>query len=119
MSDRLSGWQICREGHVYAPVVGCPDGMSTSLFEYEPRDWGIDADGTARFALVGIGWWTSEFVLPAVEKVDYCTTTTVVSSSTEKTDRVCEAYETIEHGLLDMETVAAIHEVAESGETVD
>ena len=56
---------------------------------------------------------------PGRREVDCCATTTVVSSSTEKTDRVCEAYETIEHGLLDMETVAAIHEVAESGETVD
>jgi len=73
--------------------------MSTSLFDYEPQDWRTGADGTVRFALVGIGWWTSEFVLPAVEETDHCTTTTVVSSSTEKTDRVREEYDTVEHGL--------------------
>ncbi|WP_246023026.1 D-xylose 1-dehydrogenase Gfo6 [Halosimplex halophilum] len=73
--------------------------MSSSLFDYEPRDWRTDADGTVRFALVGIGWWTSEYVLPAIETTDHCTTTTVVSSSTEKTDRVRANYGTVEHGL--------------------
>ncbi|WP_436923576.1 D-xylose 1-dehydrogenase Gfo6 [Halosimplex amylolyticum] len=73
--------------------------MSTSLFEYEPRDWRTDATGTVRFALVGIGWWTSEYVLPVIAELDHCTTTTVVSSSTEKTDRVRDEYDTVEHGL--------------------
>jgi len=76
-----------------------PNVMSSSLFDYEPRDWRTGADGTLRFALVGVGWWTTEFVLPAIETVEHCETTTVVSSSTEKTDRVRGEYESVEHGL--------------------
>jgi len=73
--------------------------MSSSLFDYEPRDWRTDADGQLRFALVGVGWWTTEFVLPAIETTDGCVTTTVVSSSTEKTDRVRAEYDSVAHGL--------------------
>ncbi|WP_436931530.1 D-xylose 1-dehydrogenase Gfo6 [Halosimplex halobium] len=73
--------------------------MSSSLFDDEPRDWRTATDGRLRFALVGIGWWTTEFVLPAIESTGSCVTTTVVSSSTEKTDRVRAEYESVEHGL--------------------
>ncbi|WP_049930295.1 D-xylose 1-dehydrogenase Gfo6 [Halosimplex carlsbadense] len=73
--------------------------MSSSLFDYEPRDWRTDTDDRLRFALVGVGWWTTEFVLPAIETTEHCVTTTVVSGSTEKTDRVRREYETVEHGL--------------------
>jgi len=78
---------------------GCSHVMSSSLFDYEPRDWRTDADGQLRFALVGVGWWTTEFVLPAIETTDGCVTTTVVSSSTEKTDRVRAEYDSVAHGL--------------------
>ncbi|WP_123538640.1 D-xylose 1-dehydrogenase Gfo6 [Halosimplex salinum] len=73
--------------------------MATTLFDYEPRDWRTDAEGTVRFALVGVGWWTTDYVLPAIESVGHCEATAVVSSSTEKTARVREEYETVEYGL--------------------
>jgi len=73
--------------------------MATSLFDYDSRDWETDATGELRFALVGVGWWTKEFVLPAMESIEHCTTTTVVSSSTEKTDRICADYDPVEQGL--------------------
>ncbi|NHN60287.1 MULTISPECIES: D-xylose 1-dehydrogenase Gfo6 [Halorussus] len=73
--------------------------MTQSLLDWNPRDWQTTTDGTLRFALVGVGWWTREFVLPAVESSDLCETTAVVSSSSEKVERVREEYDTVERGL--------------------
>ncbi|WP_435176784.1 D-xylose 1-dehydrogenase Gfo6 [Halorussus sp. AFM4] len=73
--------------------------MTQSLLDWEPRDWQTTTEGTVRFALVGVGWWTREFVLPAIETSDLCETTAVVTGSTEKADRVREEYDTVERGL--------------------
>ena len=101
----VGGTQLCPRGGQLTNV------MSSSLFDFEPRDWRTDAGGRVRFALVGVGWWTTEFVLPAIETVDHCVTTTVVSSSTEKTDRVRAEYDSVEHGLT--------YEEFADGEAVD
>ncbi|MBP2252349.1 xylose dehydrogenase (NAD/NADP) [Halarchaeum solikamskense] len=69
------------------------------LLERDSREWQTVHDGTVRFALVGVGWWTQEFVLPAIEASELCTTTAVVTSSAAKAERVRESYDSIDHGL--------------------
>jgi xylose dehydrogenase (NAD/NADP) len=41
-------------------------------------------DGTLRFAIIGLGWWTLEEAMPAVEKSELCETTVVVSGGAHK-----------------------------------
>ncbi len=46
------------------------------------RDWQeIDEGGPVRVAMVGLGWWTTEEAIPAVEGSEFCETTVAVSSS--------------------------------------
>ncbi|WP_433627144.1 D-xylose 1-dehydrogenase Gfo6 [Halomicrococcus sp. NG-SE-24] len=52
--------------------------------ELDRQDWSTNPSGTVRFALVGLGWWTTDVVLPALESSDICETTVLVSSSEEK-----------------------------------
>lgn len=67
--------------------------------EFMRRDWETDADGTVRFAMVGLGWWTRDFAIPATEESDVCETTTVVSSSTEKAEDFAADFDTVEAAL--------------------
>ena len=41
-----------------------------------------------RLALVGLGWWTTEFVVPAVTDPDLCAITAVVGGSADKAEQV-------------------------------
>ena len=71
------------------------------LFDgFTERDWRSDATGTVRFAMIGLGWWTKEMAMPAVEASELCETTVVVSSSKERATGLTEAHETVEHGLI-------------------
>ena len=63
------------------------------------RDWQTVHDGTVRFALVGLGWWTSDFVIPAVADSDLCTVTATVSGSAEKAERVASDVDTVEAAM--------------------
>ena len=63
------------------------------------RDWQTVDDGTVRFALVGLGWWTNDFVIPAVADSDLCTVTAVVSGSIEKAERVASDVGTVEASM--------------------
>jgi xylose dehydrogenase (NAD/NADP) len=63
------------------------------------RDWDDTHDGTVRFALVGLGWWTREYVLPALEEIDACRATVAVSGSPDKRERVLAEWEPVEVGL--------------------
>jgi len=63
------------------------------------RDWQVADEGTVRFAMVGIGWWTREFAVPVTNESDLCETTTVVSSSTEKAESFAAEFDDIEHAL--------------------
>ena len=57
----------------------------TELFaDVRSRDWQTVHEGTVRFALVGLGWWTRDFVLPALSDADLCTATVLVSGTEEK-----------------------------------
>ncbi|MCL7417079.1 MAG: gfo/Idh/MocA family oxidoreductase, partial [Halalkalicoccus sp.] len=57
--------------------------MSVKQFlgEFTERDWQEREEGTVRFAMVGMGWWTTEEAIPAIEGSDFCETTVAVSSS--------------------------------------
>jgi xylose dehydrogenase (NAD/NADP) len=65
----------------------------------DPPDWRTEPEGTVRFALVGVGWWTREFVLPAVASSDHCEATAVVSGSPQKRERVRERHGSVERAL--------------------
>ena len=81
--------------------------MRVTPFErpLDERDWEADADGTVRWALVGLGWWTSDFALPAIEESEYGVATVAVSSSTEKAEGFAE-----EHGLAAGITYEEFHD---------
>ena len=75
------------------------------------RDWQTVEDGTVRFALVGLGWWTQEFVVPALESASLASATVAVSSSREKADRLSSEVSSIETAL--------IYEEFQEGEALD
>ncbi|WP_224270906.1 D-xylose 1-dehydrogenase Gfo6 [Haloprofundus salinisoli] len=64
------------------------------MTDYAGRDWQQSASGTVRYALVGLGWWTTDVALPAIAAAELCETTVVVSSSAEKASRIAG-----EHGV--------------------
>ncbi|WP_207586520.1 D-xylose 1-dehydrogenase Gfo6 [Halomontanus rarus] len=67
--------------------------LGTGLERYAERDWQTTTEGTVRLALIGLGWWTVDVAIPAIEDSDLCETTVLVSSSTEKARRLAD-----EHG---------------------
>jgi len=60
------------------------------LDSYDRRDWQTAGPGAGpvRFALVGLGWWTTDVAMPAIEESTFCETTVLVSGSREKAQRV-------------------------------
>jgi len=68
------------------------------LGDYERRDWQTATDGTIRYALVGLGWWTTDVALPAIASSEFCETTVLVSSSQEKAKRMA-AENDVAHGI--------------------
>jgi xylose dehydrogenase (NAD/NADP) len=75
--------------------------MSVQEFvtEFEARDWQTVDEGTLRLALVGLGWWTVDQAIPAIDSSELCETTVLVSSSAEKGERVASRTETDAVGL--------------------
>ncbi|MFB6141380.1 MAG: D-xylose 1-dehydrogenase Gfo6 [Halosimplex sp.] len=74
--------------------------MDVDLDSFSARDWEEPTDADPiRFAMVGLGWWTREQAIPAVEDADHCTTTVLVSSSTEKGEDVAADLEGVEATL--------------------
>lgn len=65
------------------------------------RDWqrSDEDEGPIRIAMIGLGWWTRDRAMPAVDDSVFCETTTVVSGSKDKTRDVLETHSTVEHGL--------------------
>lgn len=61
------------------------------LDDVTTRDWQTVESGTLRLALIGIGWWTRDVAIPAIEETDLCETTVLVSSSKEKAESVARA----------------------------
>jgi xylose dehydrogenase (NAD/NADP) len=49
--------------------------------------------------MVGLGWWTLEKALPAVERADLCETTVLVSGDAERATAAADASDTVREGL--------------------
>ena len=63
----------------------------TALFdEFTRRDWQTAEGGTVRYALVGLGWWTIDEAILAIRESEFCETTVLASSSTEKAETVAD-----------------------------
>jgi len=72
--------------------------MKNWIDDYEERTWQTTTEGTVRYALIGLGWWTIDLALPAVRESDLGEVTTLVSSSTEKATRLADKND-IEHAI--------------------
>jgi len=73
--------------------------LDSSLADFSRRDWQTTTDGTLRFALIGLGWWTVDEAIPAIADSDHCEATVLVTSSREKAERVATDVDTAEHGI--------------------
>ncbi|WP_435076784.1 D-xylose 1-dehydrogenase Gfo6 [Halococcus sp. AFM35] len=72
----------------------------SDVFEgFTGRDWQTGEEGTVRIAMVGLGWWTKEKAMPAVERSELCETTVLVSSDEERAMAVADQHETVVEGL--------------------
>ncbi|PSQ62140.1 MAG: glucose-fructose oxidoreductase [Halobacteriales archaeon SW_8_66_22] len=74
----------------------------STLAECTRRDWesvGASSVEPVRFAVIGLGWFTRGRALPALEASDRCEPTVLVSSTSEKADRVAREFETPDHGI--------------------
>ena len=69
------------------------------LADFGGRDWQEIEEGTVRIAAIGLGWWTRDEAIPAIQNGDLCETTVVVSGSIEKADRVAAEVETVEAAI--------------------
>ena len=65
------------------------------------RDWQHveETDDPVRFAMIGIGWWTREQAIPAVQSSSLAETTTLVTSDTTKADSVAQGVDSIKHTI--------------------
>ncbi len=68
---------------------------------FDRRDWQeqTETNDPVRFAMIGVGWWTTEQAMPAVDAGDLCETTVLVSSDREKAADVAADSETVEHAI--------------------
>ena len=68
--------------------------MTIERFADDPtaREWAATADGTLRVAVVGLGWWSREFALPALAAAEGCEPTVAVSGAAEKRATAAEAW---------------------------
>lgn len=65
---------------------------------YDSREWRSATNGTVRYALIGLGWWTTDVAIPAIEETELAETTVLVSSSGKKADRIARN-NNISHGI--------------------
>ncbi|KAA9396035.1 gfo/Idh/MocA family oxidoreductase [Haloarcula sp. CBA1130] len=72
--------------------------MKDWIDTYNERDWQTTTDGTVRYALLGLGWWTIDLALPAIQDSDLGEVTTFISSSTEKAERLADEND-VDHGI--------------------
>ena len=67
--------------------------------EFGERDWPRADDGTVRWAMVGLGWWTREHAIPATETVDTCETTVLVTGSPDEAQDLIDEHDTVERAV--------------------
>ncbi|PSP92820.1 glucose-fructose oxidoreductase [Halobacteriales archaeon QS_4_62_28] len=63
------------------------------------RDWQESESGNVRFAMIGLGWWTRDYAIPATKQSALCETTAVVSSTTEKAEDFASDFDSIEAAM--------------------
>jgi xylose dehydrogenase (NAD/NADP) len=73
--------------------------LHSYLDDFERRDWQTTTEGVVRFAVVGLGWWTVDRAIPALDDVETCETTVAVSGSKSKAERVARDHDTIERAI--------------------
>lgn len=73
--------------------------IETFVDDFERRDWRSTTDGTVRFAVIGLGWWTVDEAIPSLTESELCEATVAVSSSREKAERVVDNVSTMSHGI--------------------
>jgi xylose dehydrogenase (NAD/NADP) len=64
------------------------------------RDWEGLESGTLRLAMIGLGWWTREQAIPAVEASKFCETRVLVSGSRQRATALVEETSTATSGLV-------------------
>jgi len=64
--------------------------MKEWIDRFDERTWQTTDEGTVRYALLGLGWWTVDVAIPAIESADLSDVTVLVSSSTEKAARIAD-----------------------------
>lgn len=73
--------------------------LTTVTAALSRRDWDDSTDGEVRFALVGLGWWTREYVLPVLTDLDACAATVAVSGTAAKRESVVDDWDRVETTL--------------------
>jgi xylose dehydrogenase (NAD/NADP) len=71
----------------------------TYFEDFAEKDWPRADGGTVRFAMIGLGWWTLDFAIPATNELEHLATTVVVSSTREKAERVADEHDAVERAL--------------------
>jgi xylose dehydrogenase (NAD/NADP) len=67
---------------------------------FTERDWDDkEMGGTVQFAMIGLGWWTREEAIPAIDRSDYCEVSVVVSGDSQKASRVATTSDTATSGI--------------------
>ncbi len=66
--------------------------------DMDHRDWRSDADGTVRYALIGLGWWATDVALPALKSAELCEPRVLVSSTEDKATDIA-GERGVAHGL--------------------
>ncbi|WP_117591275.1 D-xylose 1-dehydrogenase Gfo6 [Haloprofundus halophilus] len=75
--------------------------------EFARRDWDTGADGTVRFAVVGVGGFARKAALPALADADYAEATVLVTGSPENAEDAAS-----EHGIERVLTYEEYHDGA-------
>ena len=101
LSSKFASNPIASRYFYYHQVRSISMELDQLTDEFDTRDWQnvTETDDPVRFAMIGLGWWTREQAMPAIEAGDLCETTVVVSGDPEKARSVAAGSETVEHAM--------------------
>jgi D-xylose 1-dehydrogenase (NADP+, D-xylono-1,4-lactone-forming) len=69
-------------------------GLESYFKDFSRRDWyETDVDGTVRIAIVGIGGFSQNRALPAIDTADYCETTVLVTGSPDSSAEIADEFD--------------------------
>lgn len=63
------------------------------------RDWQQVVDGRVQLAMIGLGWWTRERAIPAIEQSELCETSVLVSGDQRKARTIAKGSNTIQRSI--------------------